>query len=858
MMKNYFLILFFLVIFAGRAFATHERAGEITYRHISGFTYEVTITTFTYSLSPADRDSLEIHWGDQTSTVLARYHKEELGDNIRLNKYKGMHTYAGQGIYILSMIDPNRNQGIVNIPNSVNIPFYIQSKLVISSLGHNNSVQLSNYPIDKACVYKPFVHNPGATDPDGDSIAYRLTVCRGFDGKPIPDFTQPLTSDIFDIDPYTGDLLWDSPILQGQYNVAFIIEEWRNGILIGEVTRDMQIDVDACTNNPPLISAPDDTCILAGDSLVFSVRAWDNDPSDGVVLTAYGAPFELDNAAIADPNPAGSYDTAVIHFAWQPQCLEVRKYPYNTYFKAIDNASPVPLATYHTTHISVIAPAVNIISATPIGTSINLDWTPSVCENAVGYNVYRKAGMSAFVPDDCQTGVPPWTGFELIAQLDGYATLFFNDDNNGEGLVHGIRYCYIVTARFGDGAESIASNIMCAFLKKDMPIITHVSVQNTDENEGAIQIIWAKPTEIDTTQLPGPYQYRLYGKSEDQTDFQLLKTYDELNDTTFVHTGLDTQNKQYTYKIDFYNVEEGNVFKIGTTPEVNSTFLQLSPTNYKITLSWNEDQPWLHDSTHVFRRNNLTGTFDSLASAYSSHFVDSALINGEEYCYYVKTYGHYSLSGIIRPIVNFSQINCDIPVDNEPPCSPDLAIDIDCNSYKNKLEIQYSDSCLEDKMMFYIHYMYVADNDYSEIIDSITDLHYEFVRDPPTIVGCFAVSARDSLYNYTPVSDFQCIGIDSCNTIVFPPLLSPNGDTHNDWFHAFYVNSVTDFDIQIVNRWGSLVYQSKDPYFQWDGTSQDTHMPCSTGTYYYVARVTEHTLSGYVKRIIKGSVSILY
>ena len=49
--------------------ATHNRAGEITYRQISELTYEVTVTTFTYTLSAADRDELEISWGDNSSTI---------------------------------------------------------------------------------------------------------------------------------------------------------------------------------------------------------------------------------------------------------------------------------------------------------------------------------------------------------------------------------------------------------------------------------------------------------------------------------------------------------------------------------------------------------------------------------------------------------------------------------------------------------------------------------------------------------------------------------------------------------------------------------------------------------------------
>jgi hypothetical protein len=53
------LILILLLAAYLSAPATHNRAGEITYRHLENFKYELTITTYTYTLSPADRRELE-------------------------------------------------------------------------------------------------------------------------------------------------------------------------------------------------------------------------------------------------------------------------------------------------------------------------------------------------------------------------------------------------------------------------------------------------------------------------------------------------------------------------------------------------------------------------------------------------------------------------------------------------------------------------------------------------------------------------------------------------------------------------------------------------------------------------------
>ncbi|MCO5266078.1 MAG: hypothetical protein M9948_09415, partial [Lentimicrobium sp.] len=144
-----------VLIFSFSAMATHQRAGEITYRQISGLTYEVTITTYTFAPSAADRCELTINWGDGQSSVLPRSNGpsgqtpagifcEHTGENIsveiRLNIYKGIHTYAAASTYRIWLEDPNRNLGIQNIPNSVDVPLYIETLLVINPfLGSNSS-----------------------------------------------------------------------------------------------------------------------------------------------------------------------------------------------------------------------------------------------------------------------------------------------------------------------------------------------------------------------------------------------------------------------------------------------------------------------------------------------------------------------------------------------------------------------------------------------------------------------------------------------------------------------------------------------------------------------------------------------
>ena len=129
--------------------ATHNRAGEITYVQISDLTYEITRTTFTYTLSLADREYLDVSWGDNTVSTAKRTEKVTLPNYYRRNVYKIRHTYPGPGVYKIIVQDPNRNYGVRNIPNSVNVIFSISTILIVNpSMGRNSTPVLLNPPYD--------------------------------------------------------------------------------------------------------------------------------------------------------------------------------------------------------------------------------------------------------------------------------------------------------------------------------------------------------------------------------------------------------------------------------------------------------------------------------------------------------------------------------------------------------------------------------------------------------------------------------------------------------------------------------------------------------------------------------------
>ncbi len=857
-MKRIFYIFILQFFTITSVFATHERAGEIIYKHLEGLTYEVKIITYTYAPSPADRPELEIKWGDGTTSILPRTLKVDMTPIIRRNEYIGEHTYAGPGIFKISLEDPNRNYGIVNIPNSVNIPFYIETQLIINPfLGVNNSVELLNPPLDYGCVNRLYIHNPNAYDPDGDSLSYKLTICRGAGGLPIPGYTLPAASNSFTIDELTGDLTWDLPTIQGEYNVAFIVEEWRLGQRIGYVTRDLQIKIVACDNEPPVITPIEDTCVIAGEVLGLEFSA--SDPNgDKLILSAAGSPFlQAQNPAVMTPNPAYGNGTVEAEFSWATNCSHIQKPTHIVYLKAKDTLADVDLSAYSSFGINVIGPPPVLVEALPIGNSINLNWEEYSCENATGYSIYRKSSYYGFVPGYCETGVPAYTGYSKIAQVGGLSVTSFEDNNQGDGLVHGIEYCYMITAMFPDGAESKASLEVCATLKKDLPIITNVSVETTDPSNGSIYVAWSKPTELDPEITPGPFQYRvLRGTVAGGGDFIEVETYYNIDDTLFFDEGLNTEDQQYRYKIDFYNDEPNNFFYIGSSVVAPSIYLKASGSDKSVLLNWNDDAPWENESYVIYRQNQQTLAFDSVGWSSVPYYADTGLINGKEYCYKVKTVGRYSATGLIEPILNFSQETCGIPVDNVPPCPPVLSVDVNCFELVDELSWTYPDTCVTEELIFYIYYSAYESSDFI-LYDSTFDYDYVFSTTPPSVVGCFSVTALDSLRNQSLFSNTECVDINACGRIWFPNVFTPNGDGKNEYFQADSINSVFKFDLRVFNRWGLVVYETEDPFFEWDGKDQNNNRDCAEGVYFYEGIVSEYSLRGPIERRVRGNVTLL-
>ncbi len=202
--------------------------------------------------------------------------------------------------YMISYQRCCRNNSISNIssPGSTGIALTIEISPEAQQFC-NDSPIWNEFPPIFICNGKTLSIDQSATDSDGDSLVYRFCsplAAGGTDGSTTPgnasgcegvtpspiicgppydpvNFIAPLYSPQFPLngDPLVNIGLMDGfingvPNISGQFSVGVCVEEYRNGIKIGEVKRDFQFNVLDCI---PLVFADIDGAEKIGDQSYF-------------------------------------------------------------------------------------------------------------------------------------------------------------------------------------------------------------------------------------------------------------------------------------------------------------------------------------------------------------------------------------------------------------------------------------------------------------------------------------------------------------------------------------------------------------------------------------------------------------
>ncbi len=887
-----------LLLQAAALWATHNRAGEICYKHLTGTTYEFTLITYTDPSSPAhaSRDSLTMVFDARnpagTSKRVPRVAEiTVVAGEITRNEYVTTWTFPGPDVYTVYMEDPNRVAGVCNMAAgaSVNVPFYLETTINIVNpilLGVNNSADLLYPPIDYAEVGVPFEHNPNAFDIDGDSLVFRLAPSYAGYQDTVPQFEFPQDFDnrtiagcgaTITIDQRTGQLTWDAPCRECIYNFGIVVEEWRNGVLLSSKLRDLQVFVLNTNNNPPQITAVEDTCVIAGESLQLVVSATDPD-GDGVELSATGGPFAVAESPATFPTTNGIGSVSQL-FEWNTTCSHVRDNAYQVVFRASDDfgigPDDLPLTDLQSLLITVVAPAPQNLTATAIGNRVELAWDSLyACFNTPnfrGFSVWRKLGCdSDFVFDVCQRGLG---GTDYVRIGTTETAHSFTDFD----VVRGPVYAYRVVAEFAESPEgspflfnevgSRPSDAACTQLRRDLPVMTNASVEVTDAAAGEVFVAWVPPRaeDLDTILNPGPYRYELW-RSGGLTfsDPTLLAAFPSPNfagfeDTTFLDTGRNTLDSAFTYAVDFYATDGlGAEVFVGRATPASTVRLSIAPADNRLNLTWAFNVPWGNFRYEVFREQPTgSANWVFLDSTNVPSYTDDSLANGRTYCYYIRALGSYGSPAFPDSLVNLSQEACAVPEDLEAPCPPVLTVDNLCTQPNGPFSggnlvnaLHWSNpnlSCADDVLGYTVYFAEGAEQTYGVLASPEGENDTTYLHEGlQSLAGCYYVTAIDSVGNESAPSNLVCV--DNCPSFELPNTFTPNGDGANDRFTPFKPFRFIDrIQLRIFDRWGGLVYETTDPAINWDGRDQrGKELP--EGVYYYTGSVFEQRVEGSVER----------
>lgn len=263
--------------------------GELSYRYLTINTYEVTLDVYADCKQSILSGAQVVSWRDLSCGVSANSFTVNLAsgypkdvspicsDSVNAcngGQFMGRHHYRYTGVLSLSGGCSNvlmswayqfRQNTINTLSSPSTQPFYVEARFDGSLTTSNSAPQFIYDPLFFSCRNKLINYSYKAIDPDGDSLAYSLVNCRRaastnvnyiapYNGlNPINTSGPPLA-----IDNKTGAIQFNSASNQDA-PICVLVQEYRNGVLIGGRVRDVQLRTRGCSHVLPTLSGVNNT-----------------------------------------------------------------------------------------------------------------------------------------------------------------------------------------------------------------------------------------------------------------------------------------------------------------------------------------------------------------------------------------------------------------------------------------------------------------------------------------------------------------------------------------------------------------------------------------------------------------------
>lgn len=877
-MRKILFVLLLLVInlFSLKSvLASHVPGGNITYECLGNNQFKVTLTLFEDCATAFISNSPETITitndcgitGLTSATLNMVVFQDEVSQlcaaalpssecnggtypGVYMHVYEGIVTLPGQcDSWTFSYDNCCRNTS-TNVSNASSDDYYFFADLNNLDAPCNNSPQFTAPPIPFSCVGQTVCYNFGIVEIDGDSLSFALVSAytgsgtfvsyqSGYSGaSPIPGIS---------IDPVTGQISFVASQI-GNYVVCVQVTEYdNNGNIIGVVIRDIQFEVINCNNQVIDCTTSGDIFNLVGnvtqtgptslemcenEGFSFSIAFQDPDFADSLsIITNISTVLPGSTIQVIHPDSTTSqYDSVVVNIAWTPPVGSANS--NNAFTITVnDNACPV-------TGQQTIVYYINVLGVTTVysDTTLCIGQTAMLLADAEQATSFTWSVISGdpinigtnFSCNNCDTAYATPSQTTVYSVTTNGVCASSNSDTVTVTVVPDYSY-----------SMSLTDYSICA---GDTSILSLVF-----NPAGTYGLIWADQTDItygtDTLVLPTSYgmidkPYLVYDAAgcykADTLHYSasnISLNINEIDETCLGNSdGIINATGNSTYQITNYILS-------GPSSVTNTTgnFSNLVPGTYTVTV--------VDDSTCSTSQNVVVGNgvvvagasiTDSTTCSYTSdgqiHITGNS--GNAPYSYEIFNTSGVSLDsngtgffsvGAGTYVYNIYDVNGCSYTDTAIVGSPAPVVAAFTES---------PDWGVEPLTVTFTNQSQNATN-YVWYIDSVTmnstNAVYTFNEGNYTIT----LFATDGV---CVDSVSQNLTVVATSYIIVPNVFSPDGNMQNDYFYIKY-HRITEFHIELYNRWGRKIYESDDVNFKWDGKNKGGHN-MDDGTYFYIITAT--------------------
>lgn len=700
-----------------------------------------------------------------------------------------------------------RNSTILNIVNPLATGQTYIGNIPNTALC-NSSPYFNEEPPTFICVDDTFRFDHSATDPDGDSLVYALTVpyAGGSQAQPVPFPLPPPYQPVTWNFPYSlANILGGTPPMNintangelfaipdqlGQFVFSVSVYEYRAGVLLSEVKRDFQVNVMVCPrNNPPEIIPPtgqnvigDTLIFITGQDNCFPITVLDQNSGlgiDSVVLNGVGdmfggGSFPGPYATLAD----SGLSPLTTDLCWHPLCHQAGTL-HEILLPARDNWDcPEPHRVYDTLYAKVIPatpepPEVRCVSVNDPN-SITITWLNPPATRLDGFSQYE-----LFRSDG-----GPWV---RVATITDSLVNTYTDATVVDAYT--VPYCYrLATAKdcptylLGPpGGEGCSIIVDASYVSQVQSLVSWNPYT-----------VWQNPT------------YTLYGDT--LNDFFVI---DSLDSTRYLYTLCNFQGRFRVVTVDpltgceaWSGFSPERIHKDSVPNPIVLCRVSVEEGDASIVLDWAQIIDDDITELRILRRRDDESSWDTIYSTSVfgiTTLLDDGLDNdAHSYCYVIE------LEDFCGNIMS-SNVSCSVllTADSEPYKSfinwtPYVGWGTSLSGYELFLDAHVGG----EKLVTFTDTLTTGYID-TEITEDIPEYCYR-IRAQQADTGCGLISRSNGICVQFPP------------TLFFPNAFTPNNDGLNDFFVHPNI-FLDDFQIRIFDRWGMLIYETRDQKAYWDG-----------------------------------------